>query len=165
MIRRPPRYTRTTTLFPYTTLFRSKMALTLRGIQHYHHQLIHHSDKGSQYASDIYTQTLDAYGINISMCDEVYENTHIERLNDTIKNQYLNRMQIETVNQLQQAAHRAIQVYNEQRPHKSLNKLSPIGFEQHIKTIPLEKRHQLEIYTIQKTIEQENPNQLQLVLN
>src|SRR3546814_8516135 len=57
------------------------MALALRGISNYHHRLIHHSDKGSQYVSDIYTDTLQDYGIEISMCDEVYENTHIERLN------------------------------------------------------------------------------------
>ena len=32
-----------------------KMALRLRGVSIYHNQLIHHSDKGSQYASDLYT--------------------------------------------------------------------------------------------------------------
>src|SRR5690349_10727224 len=73
------------------TLAALKMALTLRGISHYNHGLIHHSDKGSQYVSDVYTDTLRSYGIEISMCNEVYENTHIEMLNDTIKNQYLYR--------------------------------------------------------------------------
>lgn len=66
-----------------------KMALALRGIHDYQHTLIHHSDKGWQYASDLYTETLNDYHINIIMCNKAYENTHIERVNDTIKNQYL----------------------------------------------------------------------------
>jgi putative transposase len=49
-----------------------KMALTLCGRDNYNDGLIHHSDKGSQYASDIYTETLQGHGICISMCDEVY---------------------------------------------------------------------------------------------
>jgi hypothetical protein len=69
-----------------------QMALALRGIESYQHSLIHHSDKGTQYASDAYTEVLERHAIRISMCNEVYENTHIERVNDTIKNQYLNRM-------------------------------------------------------------------------
>lgn len=63
----------------------------MRGIDNYCQTLIHHSDKGTQYASDAYTEALDAAGIQISMCREVYENMHVERLNDTIKNQYLYR--------------------------------------------------------------------------
>src|SRR5256885_13259602 len=47
MIRRPPR----STLFPYTTLFRS----------------LHHSDRGSQYASGDYQALLDAHGLVGSM--------------------------------------------------------------------------------------------------
>src|SRR3546814_2484907 len=50
MIRRPPRSTRTDTLFPYTTLFRSNalfgeslVALDLEtGVRRWHYQLVHH---------------------------------------------------------------------------------------------------------------------------
>jgi transposase InsO family protein len=142
-----------------------KMALLNRGIQHYHEQLIHHSDMGSQYASDIYTDTLSNYGIRISMCEDVYENTHIERVNDTIKNQYLNRMSITSERELKRRVTQVIYTYNEKRPHQSLNKMTPFQYEQYLTTIPKDKRKTMEIYTVKKDMENNNPNQLKLVLN
>ncbi len=52
-----------------------QMALALRGINNYHQSLIHHSDKGTQYASDAYTEELEKYEIRISMCSEVLKRT------------------------------------------------------------------------------------------
>jgi len=137
-----------------------KMALTLRGIPDYKQQLIHHSDKGTQYASDVYTQTLEAYGIKISMCEEVYENTHIERINETIKNQYLERMNIKTYDELKQKLHKVIDTYNNIRPHQSLDKKSPLEYEQYLKEIPMDKRKKMEIYTVKKDLQHKDPNQL-----
>jgi putative transposase len=142
-----------------------KMALTLRGIDHYGQQLIHHSDKGSQYASDLYTQTLDAYGIQISMCNEVYENTHIERVNDTIKNQYLYRMNITNQNALYKKVAEVISTYNNLRPHQSLNGLTPVAYEQLLLDIPIQKRHPIEIFTIQKAQDLPNPDQLKIIFH
>jgi len=139
-----------------------KMTLNFRGIDDYHQQLIHHSDKGSQYASDIYTQTLDAYGILISMCEEVYENTHIERVNETIKNQYLSRMEIQNETDLKKKVKQVIEIYNTQRPHKSLMGMTPAAFENYIKNITPEKRTRMEIYTTKKNVEYSDPNQLKL---
>lgn len=141
-----------------------KMALDLRGITDYQNQLIHHSDKGAQYVSDIYTETLENYGIQISMCNEVYENTHIERVNDTIKNQYLNRMQIENEHQLRRKVSQVIEIYNTMRPHQSPSRLTPVQYENYLKTIPLEKRQPMEIYTINK-VEKNDPYQLNLKFN
>lgn len=141
-----------------------KMALTLRGITNYQKHLIHHSDKGSQYISDIYTETLENYGIEISMCDEVYENTHIERVNETIKNQYLNRMEIKNEKELSQKVEQVIRTYNEQRPHQSLSSVPPVKYEEYLKTVPIEKRKIMEIYTTKKENQQPDPNQLTLVL-
>lgn len=141
------------------------MALTLRGKHHYHGTLIHHSDKGSQYASDLYTQTLETYGIRISMCDEVYENTHIERLNDTIKNQYLNRMVIKDERDLYRSVPKVINIYNDQRPHQSIGNMPPSIYEASLKDIPPEKRYVLQIYTSQATPNQINPNQLKFDFN
>jgi transposase InsO family protein len=142
-----------------------KMALTLRNVHNYNGLLIHHSDKGSQYASDLYTNTLEDYNIQISMCDEVYENTHIERVHDTIKNQYLNRMSIQTEKQLNQKMEEAIYDYNYLRPHQSLGKMAPVVFEEHIKSIPMEKRKSLEVFTVQKNFKQPDKNQLKLSFN
>lgn len=142
-----------------------KMALMTRGITHYQNTLIHHSDKGSQYASDLYTQTLDDYGILTSMCEEVYENTHIERLNETIKNQYMYHWVINTEDQLKQKIDQTINTYNTLRPHLSLSKISPVTFEENLKNIPFEKREKLEIYTVKKNTEIPDPNQLNLFNN
>lgn len=146
------------------TLAALKMALALRGTSNYNHRLIHHSDKGSQYVSDIYTDTLQDYGIEISMCDEVYENTHIERLNDTIKNQYLNRRNISNERQLKGEVVRTMETYNTKRPHQSLNDMTPIAFEAYLKTIPMEQRPKMEIYTSTK-IDPQDPNQLNISFN
>lgn len=125
-----------------------KMALAFRGITRYNHTLIHHSDKGTQYASDAYTEVLDDYEISISMCREVYENTHIERLNGTIKNQYLNRWNIQNLKELKRKLSETIHSYNHTRPHDSLNKLSPVQYEKEIENIALEKRAKMIIYTV-----------------
>jgi transposase InsO family protein len=140
------------------------MALSLRGENHYHNQLIHHSDKGSQYASDIYTEMLYNYGIRISMCDEVYENTHIERINDTIKNQYLTRITITTEQELIRKVDQVINTYNTKRPHQSLSGLCPVEFEAYLEEIPMEKRFKMEIYTINK-VENQDFNQLKISFN
>jgi putative transposase len=143
-----------------------QMTLELRGITDYEHRLIHHSDKGSQYASDLYTDTLDDYGISISMCDEVYENTHIERVNDTIKNQYLLRMDICSERQLHQRVAKIIEVYNTQRPHQSLpQKMTPVAYEHYLKNIALPDRIPMQIFTVQKDAQHEDPNQLKLVFS
>lgn len=141
-----------------------RMALNLRGKKHYHNRLIHHSDKGSQYVSDIYTEMLDDYGMQISMCDEVYENTHIERVNETIKNQYLNRTHITTEQELKRKVDRIIEIYNTQRPHQSLMGLTPVDFEAYLETIPTEKRLKMEIYTVNK-IENQDFSQLKISFN
>ena len=126
-----------------------QMALKLRGRDNYQHSLIHHSDKGTQYASDDYTELLDRYKIKISMCREVYENTHIERVNDTIKNQYLYRRDINSKKQLETQVDNTIKAYNESRPHQSLNKMSPVQYEKYLFDVPTQKRSKMKIYTVQ----------------
>jgi putative transposase len=142
-----------------------QMALKTRRIEKYHWELIHHSDKGTQYASDMYTEMLEQYEIRISMCNDVYENTHIERVNETIKNQYLNRMEINSRQELSKKLDEAIKAYNESRPHQSLKMLSPVQYENHLTNIQKEKRNKMTIYTI-KTDQAESANtQLNLFEN
>lgn len=126
-----------------------RMALKLRGIENYHKSLVHHSDKGTQYASDAYTEVLEKYEIKISMCNEVYENTHIERVNDTIKNQYMYRKEINNKRQLETQLNATIKAYNESRPHQSLSKMSPIEYENCLLNVPVDKRSKMKIYTVQ----------------
>jgi transposase InsO family protein len=134
-------------------------ALTLRGILDYHQSLIHHSDKGTQYASNLYTEALEKRNILISMCNEVYENTHIERVNGTIKHQYLDfwLLLISDLKSLKKLLDKAVLTYNTLRPHASLEHLTPIEFEQQILNIPIQDRPVLTIYT--------NPFQFKNVTN
>lgn len=133
-------------------------ALALRGIAHYGDQLIHHSDRGSQYVSDDYTKSLRENGIRISMCKEVLENAHIERANGTIKNDYLYRWKIQGERQLFQRMEMAVNNYNNRR-HRAL-KMTPVEFETYVKELPNEKKPKMEIFTYKQNVE--NPLQLQL---
>lgn len=97
------------------------------------------------------------------MCEEVYENTHIERVNETIKDQYLNRIEIRDEHDLKQKVARVIENYNDKRPHQSLQKLTPMQYEEYLKSISKENRLKMEIYTVQKDHEHPDPNQLKMV--
>ena len=140
-----------------------RMALRLRGVNNYHQKLVHHSDRGAQYTSDAYTELLKEYGIEISMCQEVYENAHIERLNGTIKNQYLKHYTIPNVKDLAFFLNKAVNAYNKEKPHQALDGQSPIQFEHNLKELKLEERIPLKVFTISKQFG-ENVNQMQLKL-
>jgi len=124
-----------------------KMALDLRGTKNYFEKLIHHSDKGSQYISDDYVGLLKDFGIQISMCDIVFENSHIERVNGIIKNSYLHRWKISSYMQLSKKLEDAIWAYNFEKPHCNLGKLTPVEFEESLKEINIEHRKEVVIYT------------------
>jgi putative transposase len=136
-------------------------AFTLRGIEHYEGKLIHHSDRGSQYVSDIYTEALSLRGVQISMCKEVLENAHIERVNGTIKNDYLRHRNIRTEAELFVEMERSVNNYN-LRLHQSLG-MTPIDFENHIKELSEDQRSVLEIFVYTQNVE--NPFQLVLDLD
>ena len=55
---------------------------------------------------------LEEYAIQISMCNEVYQNTHTERVNDTIKNQYLKRMEINNRKEIEKKSDEVLASYN-----------------------------------------------------
>jgi putative transposase len=97
--------------------------------------LIHHSDKGSQYNCKEYLQTLHEHGIKISMCNEAWENAYTERINRTIKYEYLRHRSIEGLKTLKKELTRAINLYNQKRPHWSLpHQMTPANFEDYVKT-------------------------------
>jgi putative transposase len=137
------------------------MALNLRGIEYYSNRLIHHSDKGGQYISNDYTNLLGSKGIAISMCNEVYENAHIERVNGIIKNYYLIHYGIKNENQLIKGVEKAVFNYNHHKPHSALNKVPPIDFEAQLTTIPKDNRVKIQVFTIKQNV----PNYAQLQLD
>jgi len=90
-------------------------------------QLIHHSDKGIQYCSNVYTQILKRKKINISMTEEnhCYENAMAERVNGILKDEFYLDQTFANVAQAKRAAKNAINLYNEIRLHLSLDYKTP----------------------------------------
>ena len=89
--------------------------------------LIHHSDRGVQYASYAYTDKLKRAGIAISMteCGNPKDNAVAERVNNTIKNELLKGMEFHTTGEVHAALKVAADFYNHERPHWSLNGMTP----------------------------------------
>lgn len=89
--------------------------------------VIHHSDRGLQYCSNIYTKELNKNGIRISMTEEnhVYENALAERVNGILKNELLIGSQYLEYSQVVKQVDEAIKIYNHERLHLSLNYKTP----------------------------------------
>ena len=89
--------------------------------------LIHHSDRGVQYASYEYTGILKKNGIKISMteCGDPKDNAVAERVNGIIKNELLMGMSFSSIQEVRGALKVAIDFYNNERPHMSLNWKTP----------------------------------------
>lgn len=91
-----------------------------------------HSDGGGQYYSKEFKALTKAYGMRNSMGKSAYENPHAERINGIIKNDYLIPYQPKDFQELDRMLAKAVYLYNTQRPHKSLNRLTPMEFEYRI---------------------------------
>jgi transposase InsO family protein len=90
-------------------------------------QLIHHSDRGIQYCSNIYTQILKRKKIDISMTEEnhCYENAMAERVNGILKDEFYLDQTFTSVVHAKKAAKNAIKLYNSKRLHLSLDYKTP----------------------------------------
>lgn len=84
--------------------------------------LIHHSDQGVQYCSKDYVKTLKKHGCHISMTGggNPYENAMAERVNGTLKNEYLLGNGFNLLDDARNALAETVRLYNERRPHLSL---------------------------------------------
>lgn len=89
--------------------------------------LIHHSDRGSQYCSDLYTKILKAQEIEISMTEngDPLENAVAERINGIIKGEYLFDKKPKNLTESRTQLQIAIELYNTDRPHLSIGNLYP----------------------------------------
>lgn len=133
-------------LFSHANIDCLEMALKNRGISKYD-QLIHHSDKGSQYIATAYRKLLHDHNIKISMCDAGWENAYAERINGIIKNEYLLPKQIKSFKQLKKELKKSVQLYNGIRPNGALNKKTPKEFEDNILTLATPNKPTVTLYT------------------
>ena len=95
--------------------------------------LIHHSDRGVQYASYAYTDLLKSSQIKISMTESgnPKDNAVAERVNNTIKNELLMGMEFFSVEEVRASVKAAIDFYNNERPHMSLDGMTPAEAARH----------------------------------
>ena len=89
--------------------------------------LIHHSDRGCQYASSEYVQLLKEHNIRISMTEtgDPKENAKAERINNTMKNELLKGKRFTNIQQVIDAVNKAVDFYNNERPHMSIGMMTP----------------------------------------
>jgi len=113
-----------------------KMALSTRLTDQ---PLIHHSDRGTQYCSKAYTGLLSKKGIAISMTQSgnPRDNAIAERVNGILKMELLDK-RFNNITIAYKAVKEAIHIYNTERPHSSLDMLTPD--KAHLKTGPLKRR-------------------------
>ena len=93
--------------------------------------LVHHSDRGSQYAANDYRRKLEALGITVSMSGkgDCWDNAPMESVNGTLKVECVNDEHFETREQARRAIVQYIGYYNTERRHSSLGYVTPTEFE------------------------------------
>jgi transposase InsO family protein len=94
--------------------------------------LVHHSDRGSQYASNDYVKRLESIGAGLSMSrpGRPWENGRCESFLKTLKQEEIDARPYRTMEELEQHLAEFIeQIYNRVRLHSALGYLSPEEFE------------------------------------
>ena len=93
--------------------------------------LVHHSDRGVQYAYPHYTGILHKEGIRISMTEngDPLENALAERMNGIIKQEWLSLHSFANIGEVRKVLEPAIEFYNTRRPHASIGYLTPVEAE------------------------------------
>ncbi len=107
-----------------------RMALEARTVSA---ELVHHSDRGVQYASVDYTALLKGHGVRISMSrrGNAYDNAQAESFMKTLKYEEVYLREYETMAEARTSiSHFLEAVYNQKRLHSALGYLPPVEFEQ-----------------------------------
>lgn len=95
--------------------------------------VIHHSDRGVQYCSYKYVKVLKKNNFQISMTEngDPLENAIAERVNGILKDEWLNEIKLASLKDAMAQITRIIKIYNTERPHSSVEMLTPEHAHKH----------------------------------
>jgi putative transposase len=106
--------------------------------------LVHHSDRGVQYASRDYTAELKQHGIRISMSRTAspYDNAQAESFIKTLKYEEVYRTEYRNLEEAKASIEEFLQrIYNQKRLHSALGYRSPVEFERNLRAQVARKGH------------------------
>lgn len=112
-----------------TTIPALHRLITQRGKSNLSGSILHSDGGGQYYCKEFLLLTKDLEMRNSMTEEDVYENAHAERLNGIVKNNYLYPWNPRTLNHLRTMLDRAVYNYNNGKPHKALNKLTPVMYK------------------------------------
>jgi len=103
----------------------------------------HHSDRGCQYCSHEYINKLAQRGLSVSMTEQnhCYENAQAERLNGILKQEYGLGQRLRSAEIAQKMVDQAIWIYNNIRPHRSLQMKYPTQIHEEKSAAPMGADH------------------------
>ncbi len=110
-----------------TSLCTDALDMAIKNREYPHEKLIHHSDRGLQYCNPTYTLFAEKNGLIMSMTEKYdpYENAIAERINRTLKYEYGLKLTIKNTILAKKITKSAINIYNNLRPHLSLDLNTP----------------------------------------
>jgi putative transposase len=123
--------------------------------------VFHHSDRGVQYCCSEYVKILEKNHFQISMTQngDPRENAKAERVNGILKDEWLNDMVFNSIEEARVAIDRIIRIYNQVRPHSSLEYKTPCFA--HVNECVL-KRKWKNYYKKRENVNFAKPNEIQV---
>lgn len=113
-----------------TTLPALHRLITERGRANLKGSILHSDGGGQYYCNEFKAMTRELQMINSMTEEKVYENSHAERLNGIIKNNYLYPYGPTNMTSFKRLLDKAVAMYNTGKPHKALGKLTPRAFKE-----------------------------------